>query len=287
MITKAVIPAAGLGTRLLPVTKETPKEMLPIYVRSRDGRVLLKPILQVIFENLFDAGFREFCFIVGRGKRAIEDHFTPDYSFLDELERRGKLNSVRDLKEFYRRIEKSTIVWVNQPFPRGFGDAVLKARTFVGDDCFLVHAGDALVFSNNNDHLSELLKLQSEYEPESIFLLKIVDDPRSYGVIEVEEDYGEVVKIKNIIEKPEVPPSKLAVIPIYVFDPIIFKALKNTPPGNRGEIELTDAIEKLIKWELKVYAVKPKKGRVWIDVGTPENYWMALNISYKIAREGE
>jgi len=117
MIRKAVIPAAGLGTRLLSATKELPKEMLPIFYRDSNGEIYLKPMLQVLFEQLYKFGFREFCFIVGRGKRAVEDHFTPDYSFLDLLEKKGKEKFVKSLKEFYSMIEKSTIVWINQPEP--------------------------------------------------------------------------------------------------------------------------------------------------------------------------
>ncbi|MEM5866902.1 MAG: sugar phosphate nucleotidyltransferase, partial [Candidatus Aenigmatarchaeota archaeon] len=127
MIRKAVIPAAGLGTRLLPMTKETPKEMLPIVVNRDNGTVCLKPMLQAVFEQLYSEGFREFAFIVGRGKRAIEDYFSPDYNFVEYLKRKNKNQSALELEEFYEKIKNSTIVFVNQPAPSGFGDAVHRA----------------------------------------------------------------------------------------------------------------------------------------------------------------
>ena len=128
LIENAVIAAAGLGTRLMSATKEQPKEMLPLFAASEDEAICLKPIVQQIFEQLFDFGLRQFYFIVGRGKRAIEDHFTPDHWFVGRLNTVGKGRQV--LEAFYRRIEESCIIWVNQPEPRGFGAAVLQAEPF-------------------------------------------------------------------------------------------------------------------------------------------------------------
>src|SRR3972149_10289674 len=112
MIRKAVLPVAGLGTRLLPMTKEMPKEMLPIFVDSYNGEPCLKPMVQAVYEQLYDVGFREFGFIVGRGKRAIEDHFTPDLEFVKDLEKRNKNDPAKELLGFYRRIDNSIIVFV-------------------------------------------------------------------------------------------------------------------------------------------------------------------------------
>ncbi|MCJ7506458.1 sugar phosphate nucleotidyltransferase, partial [Candidatus Bathyarchaeota archaeon] len=155
-IRRVVIPAAGLGTRLLSATKEQPKEMLPMFAREK-GRLLVKPLLQLIFEQLHDFGILEFCFIVGREKRVIEDHFTPDNGYLKQLENRGKSHYVASLSEFYEKIKCSTIVWINQPEPLGFGHAVLQARSLFGEEPFLVHAGDTLVVSENHNHLERLL----------------------------------------------------------------------------------------------------------------------------------
>jgi len=281
VITKAVIPAAGLGTRLLPTTKELPKEMMPIFFK-RDDEIILKPTLQIIFEELYDSGIREFCFIVGRGKRAIEDHFTPDYNFLEYLKQKGKEVAAKDIEEFYERIENSVILFVNQPQPKGFGDAVLKAKAFVGNEPFIVHAGDAVIFSENNQHIKKVMDIFCKKKAEAVFLLKKVENPKMYGVIEPGEEEGDIIEVKRIVEKPETPPSNLAVVPIYAFDPVILKALEKTEPSKRGEVELTDAIQKIIEWNFKVYAIKPPEGQIWLDIGTPQNYWKALQISYNL-----
>ena len=278
MLRKAVIPAAGLGTRLLPITKEMPKEMLPIFAPGGGGEVYVKPLLQLVFEQLHDAGFRKFCFIVGREKRAIEDHFTQDYGYLGMLEARGKDNQA--LKSFYKKVEDSTIVWVNQPEPKGFGDAVLKAQPFIGEEDFLVHAGDTYIFSDDGGHLKRLFKAYVENDADVAFIIQEVENPRQYGVVEAEELQG-VYEVKRAVEKPEEPPTNLAIMPIYIFHPVIFKALERTPIGRGGELQLTDAIMKLIEWGLKVYAIKLKPNEARIDIGTPETYWSALSISYE------
>ena len=178
-LSKVVIPAAGLGTRLLPVTKEQPKEMLPIF--SNSG-LTVKPILQVVFEQLFEFGIREYYFIVGRAKRAIEDHFTPDYQYLDKI---GSSNTKirKNLKDYYRKLESSNLIWINQPSPKGFGHSVLIAKSAIGDNPFLVHAGDTVITSPKNRHLSRLADEFSENE-RCRLLLKRVKDPKQFGVVE-------------------------------------------------------------------------------------------------------
>jgi UTP--glucose-1-phosphate uridylyltransferase len=283
-IRKAVITAAGIGTRLLTVTKETPKEMLPLYSKNANGELCLKPVLQLIFEQLFSNGFREFCFVVGRGKRSIEDHFTPDYNFIDLLKKRGKDFYAQDLKNFYDKIEKSTIVWVNQYEPKGFGHAVLSAKSFVDNEMFLVHAGDTLILYKNHSFLTRLISNHLSSDLAATLLLKEVYDPkRLYGVAEVEENEMRI-KVKRVIEKPEKPPTNLALMPIYVFDPVIFRALEITPTGIGGEIQLTDGIQKLIDWGLKVEAVKLEEDELRLDVGSPETYMEAIDISFKCAK---
>lgn len=280
-IRKAVIAAAGLGTRLLTVTKEMPKEMLPLYIKNSGGELCLKPVLQIIFEQLFEFGLREFCFIVGRGKRSVEDHFTPDYNFVDFLIKRGKSSLVKALEDFYKKIEHSTIVWINQPEPKGFGHAISLCRAFVGDENFLVHAGDTVILSENNSFIDRLIEKHQRDKPVATLLLKEVLEPeRLYGVAEVEVVNGNI-KVKRVVEKPKKPLSNLAIMPIYLFDPIIFTAIEQTPVGVGNEIQLTDAIQKLIDWGLKVEAVKLTENELRLDVGTPETYWEALNLSLK------
>ncbi len=276
-----MIPAAGLGTRLLSVTKEQPKEMLPVFAKGKNGGLCLKPIVQLVFEELYQVGFREFCFIVGRGKRAIEDHFTPDFSYVSMLDSKGKNGPAGDLEAFYKMVEGSTVVWVNQPEPRGFGDAVLKAKAFVGGESFLVHAGDSHFFSNNADHLRRLMRIRDEMKADALFLSQEVEDPRRYGVVEGETIANGVVRVKHLVEKPEKPMSKLAVMPVYVFDPIIFKALEAIAAGFGGELQLTDAIQRMVDWGLNVYASLLGRGEVRLDIGSPDSYWEAQNISHK------
>jgi UTP--glucose-1-phosphate uridylyltransferase len=280
---KVIVPAAGLGTRLLPSTKEQPKEMLPLFTRSLNGQICLKPLLQLVFEQLYGVGFREFYFVIGREKRAIEDHFTPDREYVDMLEKKGKVVLAEELRNFYHILEDSTIIWINQPEPRGFGDAVLKA-SFVGEVPTFVHAGDTYIISDDSHHLKNMLKLYEELDADVMCLLQEVEDPRQYGVAEVEEIGNKAFKIKKIVEKPEKPPTKLAVMPLYVFHPDIFRALKETPLGKGNELQLTDGIQRLIDWGRKVYTIKLGLKDLRFDIGSIETYWDALRLSYHHAR---
>jgi UTP--glucose-1-phosphate uridylyltransferase len=263
-----------------------PKEMLPLFSIGFNGDLSLKPVLQLIFEQLYEIGFREFCFVVGRGKRSIEDHFTPDYRYIELLKRRGEKNLAKELEEFYNRVESSVIAWINQPEPKGFGDAVLKAEPFVGSEPFLVHAGDTYIISQGISHIRRLLHVHEAHGPSATLTLKEVHDPKKlYGCAEVNA-YGSVIRVLRVVEKPEKPPSNLAIMPIYVFEPEIFGAIKETGPGVGGEIQLTDAIQKLIDVQKPVEAIKLRGDEVRLDVGTPETYWEALAISYKHAKGG-
>ena len=281
MLNKGIVPAAGLGTRLTPATKEQPKEMLPVFTKAANGQICLKPLVQMIYEHLYDFGLIEFCFIIGRGKRAIEDHFTQDYGYVDMLKDRGRDMSALDLESFYDRLEKSRIVWVNQPIPRGFGDAVLRAKPLIRDEEFLVHAGDTYIISKDNAHLKQLVNEYKRLGADVMLLLQEVEDPRQYGVADVSKSNGSALKVLSLIEKPERPKSNLAVMPVYAFDPAIFRALEKTGPGEGGEIQLTDAIQMLIEWGLKVYAIKLRQDVIRLDTGNPETYWEALKLSYE------
>jgi UTP--glucose-1-phosphate uridylyltransferase len=281
VLRKAVIPAAGLGTRLLSVTKEQPKEMLPVFAKGKNGDLCLKPIVQLVFEQLFQVGFREFCFIVGRGKRAIEDHFTPDFNFVSMLDGKGKDGPAADLENFYKMIEGSTVSWVNQPSPRGFGDAVLKAKSFVGDDRFMVHAGDSHFISKNADHLRRVMRMSEESKANALFLSMEVDDPKRFGIVEGETTENGLVRVKRLVEKPLKPASKLAIMPVYVFDSNIFTALEATKAGFAGELQLTDGIQRMVDWGLNVYSTRVESSEVWLDIGSPDLYWQAQNLSHK------
>lgn len=281
MIRKVVVPSAGLGTRLFPATKEQPKEMLPIFSNTANGETVVKPLLQMVFEQLHDSGFREFCFVVGKGKRSLEDHFTPDFNFIDMLKRTGKKGQVTDLDSFYRKLKNSTIMWVNQPEPKGFGNAVTMAQPFVQNEPCLVHAGDTYIISKDTEHIKKLIGIHERLNADTSFLVQEIRNPQQYGIIEAEETEAGIYRVKTAIEKPEKPPTNLAIMPIYVFHPVIFKALEKTKPGKGGEIQLTDAIQKLIDWGLNVYALKLSKNEVKLDIGSPETYWEALTLSHQ------
>jgi UTP--glucose-1-phosphate uridylyltransferase len=281
VLRKAVIPAAGLGTRLLSVTKEQPKEMLPVFARAKNGDLCLKPIVQLVFEQLHQVGFREFCFVVGRGKRAIEDHFTPDFSFVSMLDSKRLDGPAGELEAFYKMVDGSTVSWVNQSQPRGFGDAVLKAKSFVGDDRFLVHAGDSHFISRNAEHLRRVVRMSEESKADALFLSMEVEDPSRFGIVEGEPMADGLVKVKRVVEKPTKPASKLAIMPVYAFDSNIFRALEETKAGFAGELQLTDGIQQMVEWDLNVYTTKVASSEIWLDIGSPDLFWQAQNLSHK------
>jgi UTP--glucose-1-phosphate uridylyltransferase len=281
MIRKVIIPAAGLGTRLFPATKEQPKEMLPIFSKTTNGYMSVKPVVQVVFEQLHDAGLREFCYVVGRGKRGIEDHFTPDAGCIRDLEGMGKNGQASDLESFYGKLDSSTTMWVNQPEPKGFGNAVLMAQPFVQNESCLVHAGDSCIISENMDYLKRLLEAFERFKADAAFLMLEIENPKEYGIVEGDEVEPGIIKVKSAAEKPKKPKTNWAIMAMYAFHASIFKALEATEPGKNGEIQLTDAIQNLIDCGSKVYAVKLDKNYAHLDVGSPERYWEALELSYK------
>ncbi len=277
MIDTAVIPVAGLGTRLLTLTKNNPKEMVPIFAKSFN-EITLRPLIEQIFVQLYDSGIRNFFFIVGKNKRSIEDHFTPEINY-QGLKKKDQ-NYIDLLKDFYDKIEKSNIVWINQNSPRGFGAAVLNAKEVVGSKSFIVHAGDAFV-RNNNKYKKKLIKTFEKNKPEIIFYVKEIKKPKTYGIVKIKKINSHNFKIVDIEEKPKKPKSNLAVMPIYIFKPSIFNVLLKTKPGVGKEIQLTDAIQKMIKDKKNVEAIKFLGKNDCIDIGTPENYYLATCISYK------
>lgn len=270
---KAVVTAGGLGTRLLPTTKEIPKELLPLYSRGENGEILVKPVLQLIFELLYKEGVREFCFVTGRGKRAVEDHFTPDWDFVDYLEKVGKRSQARELGKFFEMLEDSAIFWVKQPQPRGFGHAVYMARAFVGDESFVLAAGDTVVYPE--DFLRKLMQRGSE----AVLLLREVEDPRAYGVAVLSGD-----RVLRVVEKPREPPSRMAILPFYVLPAEVMEILERAEPGTGGEIQLTDSIQKLIERGRDVKAVVLDESYDFADVGTPDSYIRALEMTFSRSR---
>src|SRR5437667_379003 len=196
----ALITAGGIGTRLLPFSKEIPKEMLPIIAHDRDDSLELKPLVQAIFEQLFAAGIRTFYIVVGRGKRAIEDHFSPDPSFLEFLEKKSKLP--RGMSDFYEKIKSSKLVFLNQPEPLGFGDAVLLGQSLI-DGPFIVQAADTLILSDRDAHIERLAGLHRKYKASATVLLRDVPDPRNYVALKLSLRYAdEKAHAASVAENP-------------------------------------------------------------------------------------
>lgn len=268
---KAVITCAGKGTRLLPFTKELPKEMAPIFANGENG-IEIKPLIQQIFENLFSIGVKEFCFITGKTKRSLQDHFYPD----------PQQEIPSTLSGFYKMIINSQIAWINQLIPKGFGDAVLASKPFVNKDSFIVQAGDVAISSQTHSSMSDLIELSKNEKIDAGFLIQEVTDPERHGIVTIEVNDG-MSFVRKAVEKPKVPESNLGIVPFYFFRSSIFDALEKITPGYGNEIQLTDAIQKLIESGKNVVAIKMDKETVF-DVGTPESYWKALNLSFKSSK---
>ena len=239
-IRKAIIPAAGLGTRFLPATKAQPKEMLPI---------VDKPTLQYIIEECVASGIEEILIITGRNKKSIEDHFDRSVELEMELEKSGK----EEMLKMVRKIsDMVNIHFIRQKEPRGLGHAILCAKTFVGNEPFAVLLGDDVVYNDNKPCLKQLIDCYEEYKT-SVLGVQTVEpqDVNKYGIVGGLHIEDRVYKVKNLIEKPAVEeaPSNVAILGRYIITPKIFEILENTKPGKGNEIQLTDALLELIKHE--------------------------------------
>jgi UTP--glucose-1-phosphate uridylyltransferase len=264
---KAVFPVAGFGSRFLPVTKASPKEMLPI---------VDKPLIQYAVEEAAAAGITDMVFVTGRNKRAIEDHFDKAYELETELERKGKdvlLEQVRSVLP-----EGVRCIYIRQPEPLGLGHAVLCAQAVIGDDPFAVLLADDLIDSNP----PAMARMAQVFEREGASLLGVEEVPRdqtqSYGIVTIDRMNGDLARIHSIVEKPRPAdaPSNLAVIGRYVLTPRIFDLLAALTPGAGGEIQLTDAISGLLVHE-RVLAVRLPGKR--FDCGSKLGY-LEATVAY-------
>jgi UTP--glucose-1-phosphate uridylyltransferase len=273
---KAVFPVAGLGSRFLPVTKASPKEMLPI---------VDKPLIQYAVEEAAAAGITEMIFVTGRNKRAIEDHFDKAYELETELERKSK----GDLLDMVRSVlpEGVRCIYTRQAEPLGLGHAVLCAQPVVGDEPFAVILADDLMDSEP----PAMARMAEIFEKEGASLLGVEQVPRdhtqSYGIVTIDAMAGDMARIRAIVEKPKPAdaPSDLAVIGRYVLKPRIFELLARVTPGAGGEIQLTDAISQLLADE-PVLAVRLPGRR--FDCGSKLGYVQAtLEYGLRHAEIGE
>jgi UTP--glucose-1-phosphate uridylyltransferase len=271
MIKKCLFPAAGYGTRFLPVTKAMPKEMLPI---------LTKPLIQYGVEEAVEAGMDTMAIITGRGKRAIEDHFDISYELEHQIRGTSKeplLTEIRDL------IGKCTFTYTRQVEMKGLGDAILKGHALIGNEPFAVVLADDLCINQDGDGvLEQMVKLYEKYKCSIVAIMEVPEDQTyKYGVIDGKEIEKDVYMISNMVEKPEPKeaPTNLAIIGRYILTPEIFDVIKNTKAGKNGELQITDALMNLAK-DGMVLAYKFKGQR--FDCGSVDGYVEATNALYTL-----
>lgn len=271
-IRKAIIPAAGLGTRFLPATKAQPKEMLPI---------VDKPTIQYIIEEAIDSGIEEILIITGRSKKCIEDHF--DRSVELELELKKS-----DKKEMLKMVEDTSnmadIYYIRQKEPKGLGHAISCAKTFVGNEPFAILLGDDVVYNGEKPCLKQLIDCYNEYNTSVLGVQTVPEDKvNKYGIVDGILIEDRVCKVKGLVEKPSIEeaPSNVAILGRYIVTPKIFEILERTKPGKGGEIQLTDALLELINEEA-MYAYN-FEGRRY-DVGDKQGF-LEATVEYALRRE--
>ena len=270
-VRKAVIPAAGLGTRFLPATKAQPKEMLPI---------VDKPTLQYIIEEAIESGIEEILIVTGRSKKSIEDHFDRSVELELELEKKGKTEMLKMVQDISNMVN---IHYIRQKEPKGLGHAIYCAKSFIGNEPFAVLLGDDIVDSET-PCLKQLINAYDEYKTSVLGVQQVaVDDTDKYGILDVKHIEDRVYKVKDMVEKPNVEdaPSNIAILGRYIITPQIFKVLENTKPGKGGEIQLTDALLNLISEEA-MYAYDFEGTRY--DVGDKLGFLKAT-VEYALRRE--
>ena len=271
-IRKAIIPAAGLGSIFFPATKAQPKEMLPI---------VDKPTIQYIIEEAVASGIEEILIITGRSKKCIEDHFDKSVELELELEKSGKeemLKMVRDISDMV------DIHFIRQKEPKGLGHAISCAKTFVGNEPFAVLLGDDIVYNEGKPCLKQLIDCYDEYKTSVLGVQTVAaKDVNKYGIVNGIHIEDRVYKVKGLVEKPAVEeaPSNVAILGRYIITPQIFKILEETKPGKGGEIQLTDALLNLISEEA-MYAYDFEGTRY--DVGDKLGFLKAT-VEYALRRE--
>lgn len=283
-VNRAVITAAGEGSRMLPLTRGIRKEMLPLYCRNSGSGLTMKPTLHLILEELYDLGIRSFCFVVREGEHIVQDYFTLRPEYIESLKKAKKYSTeIEDLRKLLSDIE---LEYTYQGTPRGFGDAVLSAKKFVADEEFLLHAGDGYLL-RGKQLLSDLIQKHESLDASATLIVRRVDDPSKYGVVTASGRGGDrVLKVEAVEEKPKKPSSNLALLPIYAFEPEIMETLTKINPGSTGEVELTDGIMQLIRRMGRVFALRLEDtDSKWLSVGNADRYFTSLQAS-KLQAEG-
>lgn len=271
-ITKAIIPAAGLGTRFLPATKAMPKEMLPI---------VDKPVIQYVVEEIAASGIEDIIIVTGSSKRAIEDHFDRSLEFEDFLKENGKTEKAEEIKKI---ATLANFIYIRQKGPYGNAAPVIAAKPLVENEPFAVVWGDEFIYSDP-PRLKQLIDVYNRYQCSVISGVRISDRNAlsKYGIAQVKEISGNVYRIEKIIEKPnpDEAPSDIATHGAYVFTPTIWKYLDQLTPGKSGELWLSDAIAELIKNE-PVYTVLVENARYY-DIGDKLGF-IEANIEFGLKR---
>lgn len=271
-VTKAVIPAAGLGTRFLPATIAQPKEMLPI---------VDKPVIQFVVEEAVKAGIKDILIVTGRSKRAIEDHFDPSYELEEMLQKKGKTEILKTIKHISGL---ANIHFIRQKRQLGLADAIYQGKTFVGSDSFAVLLGDTIIHSDDGNHnLSRMVSLYQKTGQSVVAVEKVADeDIVRYGIIDGKKIEDRVYEVKDLVEKPEIKdaPSNLAIASRYVFDPSIFELIEKTKPGKGGEIQITDSMKYLAKaGHLLAYEIDGQR----YDIGNKVDF-VKTNLDFALRR---
>ena len=270
-VKKAVIPAAGLGTRLLPITKSMPKEMLPIVDR---------PAIHYVVEEAVKAGIDDILIITGKGKRAIEDYFDRSFELEFYLREKGKFEELKQIEEIGEMVD---IYYVRQKKPLGLGDAILHAEKHVNGEPFAVLLGDDIIVSKKPG-IKQLIEVAERKEAPVIGVERVPWELVSrYGIVDGEPLGDGVYQVKHLVEKPspQEAPSNVAIIGRYVLTPEVFDALRETPPGRGGELQLTDALQRLLSSQ-NIFAKEIKGERY--DVGSKIGFVIA-NIELSLRRE--
>ena len=233
MIHKCLFPVAGYGTRFLPATKSSPKEMLPI---------VNKPLIEYAVGEALDAGLNRMGFVTGRGKRAIEDHFDINYELEDQIRGTGKEDLIRPIRDL---IEACEFSYTRQKEMKGLGHAILTGETLIGDEPFAVVLADDLCITNGDGVLMQMVKLFNQFRCSIVAVDEVSDDNiHQYGVVAGELIKDGVYRVTDMVEKPtkDKAPSNLGIIGRYILTPDIFNILRDTPPGKNGELQITDAL---------------------------------------------
>ncbi len=271
-IKKAIIPAAGLGTRFLPATKAQPKEMLPI---------VDKPTIQYIIEEAVASGIEDIIIVTGRSKRAIEDHFDRSLELEAALSKSGKDDMLQEIQGIS---ELANIYYIRQKEAKGLGHAIACAKTFIGNEPFAVLLGDDIVYNDETPCLKQLLDVFGEYQTSILGVQTVpMEDTSKYGIVEGKQVDEGIYKVSDLVEKPApgTTSSNVAILGRYIITPQIFDLLETAEPGSGGEIQLTDALKRLGKMQ-PIYAYNFKGKRY--DVGDKLGF-LSATVEYALRRD--